>query len=150
MDTRTLHIGAGDIDGLVLDVISADINGLAGGPMLIGTINGVQSRNYSQFFGEGNVQFNFEPLMIQLEVQSATGVTLVPTVSIGTNAPNYNNILSALVLTGLSVAGAHTVMLPSPGGMEALYGQDIYANVTSVGLGTELTLSVDIIGTYQP
>lgn len=150
MEVRTLHIGAGDITGLVLDVITADINGLVAGAMYIATINGTQAQTYSQFFGEPNTLFNFEPLLIQIEVESATGIISVPAISIGTNSPTYNNILTAMTLTGLSVAGAHTIVFPTAGSMEALYGTDIYVNVTSVGVGTELTLSVDLIGTYQP
>lgn len=150
MKIRTLHIGAGDITGIVLDLITGNINGLIGGAMYIASINGAQSSNYSQFFQESDTQFNFEPLLIQIEVESATGIISVPAISIGTNGPNYNNILSTMSLTGLTAVGTHTVVFPSPGSMEALYGTDIYVNVTSVAVGTELTLSVDLIGTYQP
>lgn len=150
MKTRLFHIGAGDILGVVLDVITGNVNGLIAGAMYLATINGDQSQNYSRFFGEADTQFNFEPLLIQFEVESATGILSVPAISIGTNSPDYNNVLTAMTLTGLSVVGAHTVVFPSAGSMEAMYGTDIYVNVTSVGIGTELTLSVDLIGTYQP
>lgn len=150
MDKRLFHIGAGDISGLVIDVITGALNGLVAGAAYFATINGMQSQNYSQFFGQSNTQFNFEPLLLQLEVASATGVVSVPTITIGTNAPNYNNILNTTPLTGLSTAGVRTITTPSPGSVRALYGEDIYVNVTSVGVGTELTLSIDLIGSFQP
>jgi hypothetical protein len=150
MKKRNLHIVAGEVCGLVLDAISGTVNGLVSGTMYLATIDGTQAEMYSSFFGEGDTQFNFEPLLIQFGVQSATGIISVPTVSVGTNSPTYNNILGAMALTGLTGAGSHTVVLPSPGSMEALYGTDIYANVTGAGVGTELTISVDLIGTYQP
>lgn len=150
MEIRTLHIGAGDITGIVLDLITGNINGLVGGAVYLATINGGQAQNYSQYFQEPGTLFNFEPLLIQVEVESATGIISVPAISIGTNGPSYNNILSTMSLTGLTAAGTHTVVFPSPGSMEAMYGTDIYVNVTSVAVGTELTLSVDLIGTYQP
>lgn len=150
MEKRNLHIVAGDVYGLVLDAISGTLNGLVSGAMYLATINGAQAATYSSFFGEPDTQFNFEPLMIQFEVASATAVISVPTVSIGTNSPTYNNILLAMALTGLTGAGSHTIVLPSPASMEALYGTDVYANVTGAGVDTELTIEVDVIGTYQP
>lgn len=148
METQEIQIVKGNVTGIVLDVISGSINGLQMGAMYLATINGATP--YGQSFSQPDTHYNFEPLLIQIEVESATGIISVPAMSIGTNAPNYNNILTAMTLTGLSVAGAHTVVLPSPGSMEALYGTDIYANVTSAGVGTELTISVDLIGTFQP
>lgn len=150
MEKRNLQIVAGNIVGLVLDVVSGSINGLVSGAVNIATINGNQGMMYGAFFGEGDTQFNFKPLLIQVDVVSATGIISVPAISIGTNSPSYNNILAATTLTGLTMAGAHSIFLPTAGSMEAMYGEGIYANVTSVAVGTELTLAVDLIGAFQP
>lgn len=150
MEKRNLQIVAGNISGLVLDVVSGMISALAMGAVYLATVNGAQADNYSAYFGEPDKRFNFEPFIIHIETEAAVGVVSAPAISIGTNAPNYNNILSTVTLSGLSAVGTHSLFLPSPGSMQAMYGQDIYVNITSAGIGTQLDLSVDLIGSFQP
>jgi hypothetical protein len=146
MDRRLFHIGAGDIPGLVWDVLTTDLDGLALGSVLLATINGNQSNTYGALFSEQDTQFQFFPMFLHCYVRTAMLIVGVPTLSVGTNSPSYNDIIGATTLTGLSLAGRQSVYLPVAGGRTAAYGSDVYVNVTTAGIGTSLTLSASLIG----
>lgn len=89
--------------------------------------------------------------IIQVAVAMATVVT-PPTISIGTNAPNYNNIKSASVLTTIlnsvtpgvsSTTQPDSPVAPIPG------NTDIYANVTGLALAGTYKVKFAIAGFYD-
>lgn len=146
MDRRLFHIGAGDISGFVMDLIGMNINALVSGATRLGVVNGDQATNYSRSFGEDDRQFNFYPFLIHISVDDASGIVQVPILSIGTNSPNFDNVLSATTLTGLSALRVQSVYLPNIGGAVVNYGGSVFANVTGVAIGTTLLLTVSVIG----
>lgn len=150
MQTRRFHIQAGDIDGLILDCLSATVDGLQLGTSTINLIDGDQAKNYSSLFGESNKLFSFFPLLIQVLVTADAQMISVSTLSIGTNSPNFDNILSPTLLTGLTSTGKQSVFLPSPGSSVATYGSTVTAKITSIGIGSLLSLQVSVIGVFQP
>lgn len=150
MQTRRFHIQAGDIDGLVLDCISASLDGLRLGTTDISLIDGNQARDYAALFGESAKSFSFFPLLIQVLVTADSQMLSVATLSIGTNGPSFDNILSPTLLTGLTSTGRQSIFLPSPGSNIATYGSTVTAKVTIAGIGTLLSLQVSVIGAFQP
>lgn len=78
-------------------------------------------------FGAG---FSFIP--IDLEVRKATGTnwTTAPIISIGTNAPNYNNLMAAQNLGTLAGAGRWQFVATKPSPDD---GDNVYINVLQAG-----------------
>lgn len=149
MDTRRIHVEAGDIDGLILDRIEGSVDGMAMGATRVGTINGNQAQAYGALFGERDKQFSFYPFIVYVLVTEASAVLAVPTLSLGTNGPSYDNILGNTQLPGLTTAGKVGIFLPAVGGNGASFGMAIYANVTSAGAGGSLMLRVSLVGVFQ-
>lgn len=75
--------------------------------------------------------------MFGVEITEASGVITVATVSAGTNAPNYDNIVSNYILTGLNTVGSN--MLSTTLVHSAVNGNvDIYAKVQNSAVATNL------------
>lgn len=149
MTKRMFHLLAGDMAGVMIDVLSARVNGLVVGTTLLASINNNQLQ-YSRQFGEAQKQFNFYPLLAHILVTNDSAVTGVATLSIGTNASTFDNILGPTLLTGLSLTNKQSVFLPAAGANIVLFGTDINVNVTGAGLGTALQLAVSLLGVFQP
>lgn len=149
MDRRILHIGTGDINGIILDVLSATVDGLAGGTSRMTPNVNTALAEYSRAAGEPDSVFDFVPFFAHFEVIADSLVTLATTVSIGTNSPNWNNILAATVLTGLTTTGKQGVVLPALGYAKIANGDTANVKVTSVGLGVTLTLTANLFGAFQ-
>lgn len=152
LSSHLLHVGGGDIRGLVWDSISVQIDGTAAGATLIETINGDQKHEYSSLFGQAGANFDFYPFLAYMVVRSASNVTIFPTLSIGTNATAYNNIIPLSLLSGLSAIGRNTLLLAAGGAAIAFYGDSVYVNVTIPGIALlgSLVIDVNLVGCYQP
>ena len=98
----------------------------------------------------------FMPINMIVMLRAVSGFVSVPTVSIGTNAPDYNNILPASALTGLDAIGEYFrlalgTQIGTTGtyrGMSPSSSVAIKANVTSAAVATTYDVEVQIVGAY--
>lgn len=143
---RLFHAGAGDIWGVVMDALTVTVNTAVLGSTFISKINGAQGLNYSNLFSEGDEQFDFVPVLIHLNVIVDTVVLVAPSISIGTNSPNYDNVLGITLLAGLLSTGKRMTTLPASGNAVAAYGTDLYLKVTTAAVATAQQMEVSILG----
>lgn len=114
------------------------------------TINGLATGNTKIFTIEPS-NLKFYPVMVIFRAINISGTVTPPTVSIGTNSTNYNNITTSSLLSTLlntigATNGAPGMVTTSP----ALSGNtDVYAKVSIAAIGaTVYQFQVDIIGYY--
>lgn len=88
----------------------------------------------------------FIPTSAHLRLVTVAGFVTAPTVSIGTNATDYDSIQAAVVLTGLDTASE--VYTVSFGTVVPAATSDVYIKVTSAAVGS-YTAIVDLVGYYQ-
>lgn len=89
----------------------------------------------------------FIPIQASFTLLNVAGLALVSTASIGSNSPNYNNILGATLLTGLSTQGEVIGMdLGNPSSVGA--STDIYARVSIGSTATTYDLQASVIGFF--
>ena len=94
---------------------------------------------------------NFYPTMVLFKPSTISGVLIRPTVSVGSNSPNYDNIATGSLLnTILSTLGANgsspqlaSTSYPTPG------NTDIYANVSIAGSATTYKFFIYLVGFYD-
>lgn len=91
----------------------------------------------------------FHPLYVCAELTAATSVSVVPTISVGTNASSYNNILTATALTNFTAANKMqnypiSVLVDSVAANTA-----ILVNVSIGATATTCTGKVAVIGYYD-
>lgn len=83
---------------------------------------------------------------IQAILKTVSGLSIVCTLSIGTNASSYNNIKSAVALTGLSAANS-VLQISTPNPVAIVNtGETVYAKVTIASTATTYDLQIVIIG----
>ena len=143
---QNIHCQAGDVRGIVLDVLAVSVDATASGVTVLGILNGAQAA-YRAKFGQWNTSFDFRVFFVSLHVTAASGVLVVPTLSLGSNGTSYNDIMIGTALTGLSGAGKHSVFVPL-GSTTAPYGSTVACNVTTPATATALTLEVSLIGCF--
>jgi hypothetical protein len=90
----------------------------------------------------------FYPTLAIVEIEAVTALTVLPTVSIGTNSATYNNICAAAPLTGIAAVG-DTTRLAFTNPIAALNGVDVYLNVSVGATATTLTLKVILFGFHK-
>lgn len=91
----------------------------------------------------------FFPYRARVVCRSANAITVPATMSIGTNAPNYNNVYAAGTLTGLTQLG-DLLNLPVLASTKVVSQRvAVYANITVAAVGTAQLLRVDLIGDYE-
>jgi hypothetical protein len=92
---------------------------------------------------------SFYPLFACLALNGASAVTVVPSLSIGTNSATYNNILGTTVLTGMTSAGQmlHTNIVGAIGKVPA--NTPIYVKMVTAATATTATVDVHLFGFYQ-
>lgn len=103
------------------------------GPKVIGIVG----RNGSAFL----------PQFWRLFIRLAQGVTQVPTISMGTNGPNYDNLLAATALTNWSVGQIQNTFL-SGRQNAVLAPTPIYINVTVAAVATQYVIGGQFEGDY--
>jgi len=88
----------------------------------------------------------FLPVQILVAVHELAGFTSSPTVSLGTNSPNYNNIVAATALN-LSGLGAFRVLNITTSNAVARDSL-IRLNITIVGVATTYRFGMWLLGYY--
>ncbi len=99
----------------------------------------------------GDPNLYFFPERYRIVVVAASGVVTPPTISMGTNAPNYNNVApnTALGSVGLQAAAdMRNVALTLT--RVVLARLPVYANVVVAAVATQFVLRVDFIGNSEP
>lgn len=86
------------------------------------------------------------PVAVSFYLLNAVGLSVVSTCSIGTNGPNYNNILGATALTGLT---ANTTLVGTA--LTGLFssvapGADVYCRVSVPATATTYNIICTVIG----
>jgi hypothetical protein len=98
----------------------------------------------------------FMPMFLIVMLRAVSGFTSVPTISIGTNAPNYNNIVPATALTALDAVGEYfRVPIGTAVGTGGVFrgmapesSVSVKANVTVAAVATTYDIEVQIVGAY--
>lgn len=120
----------GATTGLV--VFTAPVNGKVVGNTLLGTVPAGKT---------------FIPVKATYTLTAISGLSLVATVSVGSNSPNYNNISSATALTLLNALGVTLNLdLSSPASIPA--GGQVFARVSIASTATTYNLQASVIGFY--
>jgi hypothetical protein len=86
------------------------------------------------------------PLAIRTKLTVVSGLVSVCTLSIGTNAATYNNLILAVALTGLTTVGSYLQLTPVSPVLVIPAGTLVRANVTVVAVGTTYTLETALLG----
>lgn len=89
----------------------------------------------------------FVPHSIIIRTQALSGITLLPSITIGTNGPGYNNILTTLTLTSMNAPDSVLSKLIDPGKSVVPANSNIYIKSTGIALGS-WTIMVDLFGYY--
>ena len=96
------------------------------------------------------VPLSFFPAQIILRTVSVLGASLKPTISVGTNSPDYDNIASGSLLNSvtnlLGITSAPQNVTTSP---QLVGGTPIYIKVSTGAIATSYTFKVDIAGYYE-
>lgn len=93
----------------------------------------------------------FVPTVINMELTTVSGFVSAPSVSIGTNSTDYNNLLSITSLSFVDTANEFVVyniedVVASPFSIAASTG--IYLKVTTAAVGTTYTMRATVLGFY--
>lgn len=89
----------------------------------------------------------FLPQFWRLFVRLAQGVTQIPTISMGTNSPNYDNLLTATALTNWSTGQMQNTFLSGKQNA-VLVPTGIYINVTVAAVATNYIVGGQFEGDY--
>lgn len=91
----------------------------------------------------------FMPLQVIIECTAASAIVGAATISVGTNASSYNNLLAATALTGVTAANNMLGFnLPLVATSSVAANTAINVNVTIAATGTSQVARVDILGYY--
>jgi hypothetical protein len=118
----------------------------------LSTVNGLIAGNTLVYTLENTTGMTFVPLFIHVEAINMSGVITPPTVSVGTNAPNYNNILNLTAMDSiLNTTGLiKTYNVSSAIGVPSIPpGTAIYTRVGGLAIATTYAFRIDIIGYYN-
>lgn len=108
-------------------------------PILIGyndTNVNLKNTGATLLFTQPNTQSSYFPFRIRVFSGNVSGITGAPTISIGTNASSYNNILAATALTGLTTAGTYIDYAPTYPLAPIAFNTSVFVNVTIGATGT--------------
>lgn len=101
-------------------------------------------------FTTENATRRFYPMFVVIKVTAANTIALVPTISMGTNASSYDNILTGYVLTNLSAVNKMVKADLSAVAIDSVApNTGIYVNITSAATASTCTLSVTLVGYYE-
>jgi len=114
-------------------------------------LNTFNSKNLGNtiFFTTPSSGFRFFPTHIIMSVLFATAITAGASISIGTNGSSYNNIMANTSFIGLTAANNYQVVQLS-GVLNAISANtSAYLNVNTASVGTSITMSCVIVGTWS-
>lgn len=93
---------------------------------------------------------NFYPTQVIVRAVNVSGAVVKPTISVGTNSPNYDNIASGNILNSITSLVGITTQPQTVSTSPALPGgTQIYARVTGLPVATSYTFKVDVAGYYE-
>ena len=96
----------------------------------------------------GKPGFIFLPEFYRIGVIDSAGVTKVPTASLGTNSPTYNDLQPATALTGWAAPNMQNFFLSTK--MNAVLAvTPIFINITVAAVATRYVLAAEFIGEYR-
>ena len=149
---RPAMLGWGSLNGQVLACDSTTTSGFKYMYGVTGYyLNTFNSKNLGNtiFFTTPSSGFRFFPTHIIMSVLFATSITVGASISIGTNGSSYNNILANTAFTGLTTANNYQVVQLS-GVLNAIPANTSgYLNVNTASIGTSITMSCVIVGTWS-
>lgn len=91
----------------------------------------------------------FVPVKVVAEVTAADTIAVVASLSIGTNATSYNDILAISALTGLSAVNKIIEFSPLAAAISSIAGNTgIYVKVTTGATATTCTGRIHLFGLY--
>lgn len=100
-------------------------------------------------FTTDNGAKRFHPIMIRVVVSSAITITVVPTVSVGANSPDYNDILGATVLTSLTAVNKMSNFDIAIAANSVAANTGVYVKVTGIATATTCNIDVAVFGDYE-
>lgn len=96
----------------------------------------------------GEAQSRFVPMYAQVITDTVSGLVSVATISLGTNATDYNNVVAASAMTGLTSANLFMPITIASGASSIAHGTDLYVKVTVAAVGTTYKFRVILWGYY--
>jgi hypothetical protein len=91
----------------------------------------------------------FRPVHIIVDLNTVSGLGTPPTISIGTNAASYNNILGLTALTSLTL-NSSTLQFSLSGAVASVAQNDVInVNISIGAIATTYTINVLVIGFYE-
>jgi len=91
---------------------------------------------------------NFFTTGVSFSLTSVSGLVVAPTVTVGTNASSYDDILPVSALTLLTTVNNYLYIPITTQSKMASSGTDIFVKVTIGAIATTYTLSVSLSGFY--
>ena len=89
----------------------------------------------------------FVPTYISILATGSSGVTGDPTISVGTNSPNFDNWLAGASMV-LDPAPFQRGFVPAVAAPPLISGEAVYVRVSTAATGTTLIFEVHILGFY--
>ena len=91
----------------------------------------------------------FTPTNVVVTLTSVSGFVSVSSLSVGTNATSYNNILPISALTGLIGANI-SLNIPIVSAISSVSGgTGVFVNITTPAVATSFVLEVSVLGFYN-
>lgn len=98
--------------------------------------------------GTTDANNRFVPLFAHIELTAVTGFTSVPSVSVGTNSPNYDNGIPITTLTNMNTVNQMVMQQYANLKKSVSAGTDVYVNVTTAAIATTYIGRITILGFY--
>lgn len=107
----------------------------------------LNAKNTGSIFLFNNLPFSFGATKIMFHCLTADSITVPPTISVGTNAPDYDNIFAAQQLPGLT-AEKEYMSFPLDNQLlnDIPANTPIYANISQAAQGTAQTITINVEG----
>lgn len=149
---RPIMLNWGSLNGQVLACDSTTSSGFKYMYGMTGYyLNTFNAKNTGNtiFFTTPSSGFRFFPTHIIMSVLFATSISSGASISIGTNGSSYNNILANTSFSGLTTANNYQVVQLS-GILNAIpVNTSGYLNVNTAAIGTSITMSCVIVGSWS-
>src|SRR3990172_4451377 len=88
----------------------------------------------------------FYPVLVRIVLSAVSGLVTAPTVSVGTNSPNFNNIMGATPMTTLTAANDFFAFLLSSVAPSVAASTAIKCRVSAGATATTYTIAAHVIG----
>lgn len=111
-----------------------------------GNCNGVATGNTLLTRTRVSDTIQFQPFQVFCRVINATGVTTGATINVGTNSPNFDNIISGQVVAGPARVFQFTALANPMGQLPIDVDINIRVTTAATGATPTLTFRVAIIG----